>query len=291
MTTSTARLAGKAALVTGSTRGLGAAIAKGLAREGAKVAVTGRTQASGDEIVKEIRALGGTAEFVRLDIGVEQSVNGAVARTVELFGGLDILVNNAAPTEHVTGAATDGSPGTKLDGSVEHLTTDALDAIVKPGLYGVVWAIKAALPHLRKSTPSGSIVNISSIASIQGVSDLDAYTITKGAINALTRSVAVNASPQVRSNTIIAGTFVTDGLAPMLGVPELKDAFLETVLTDDLGHPEDIADAVTFLSSDSARYITGVTLPIDGGMSIRMAVPNLDKAAAAMAAAQEKAEV
>jgi NAD(P)-dependent dehydrogenase (short-subunit alcohol dehydrogenase family) len=282
------RLAERTALVTGSTRGLGESIAKGLAREGARVAVTGRSAAPGERVVSDIRAAGGVAEFVRLDLSDERSVDAAVAATVGRFGGLDILVNNAAATEHITGASTDGgvTSGVKRDGALEHLTTEAIQSILVPGILGLMWMVRAAMPELRKSG-RGAIVNISSVASIQGVSDLDVYTATKGAMNALTRSTAVNGAPEVRCNTVIAGTFETDGLAPALAVPALREAFLETVLTPTLGDPANIADPVIFLASDEARFITGECLRVDGGMSIRMAVPKLDPAMAAMGATAE----
>jgi NAD(P)-dependent dehydrogenase (short-subunit alcohol dehydrogenase family) len=282
------RLDGKIALVTGSTRGLGEATAKGLARHGAKVAVSGRSADAGKAVAEQIRAAGGTAEFVFLDLNDEASIRSAIRQTVDLFGGLSILVNNAAPTEHITGASADGgkTAGTKLDGSLETITDEGWNSIINPGLTGLMWTLRHAMPELRKAGRA-SIINISSIASIQGVSDLDAYTATKGAINALTRSVSLNGAPEIRCNTIIAGTFATDGLAPVLSVPAIKAAMLETVLTDDLGDPNDIAETVTFFGSDEALYLTGQCLAVDGGLSIKMAIPKIDMAA--LAAAQQDA--
>jgi len=273
------RLQGRTALVTGSTRGLGEHIAKGLAREGVRVAVTGRTAHDGERVVSEIRQMGGVAEFVRLDIANEQSVADAVAATARNLGGLDILVNNAAASEFITGASTDGgqTAGVKQDGRIEYLSTEAINSILVPGILGLMWIIREAMPELRKSG-RGAIVNISSIASVLGAPDLDAYTATKGAMNALTRSTAVNGAPEVRCNTVIAGPFATDGLAPFLAVPALRDALLETVLTNEIGDPTNIADPVIFLASDEARYITGECLRVDGGLSIKMAVPKFDTA-------------
>jgi NAD(P)-dependent dehydrogenase (short-subunit alcohol dehydrogenase family) len=139
---------------------------------------------------------------------------------------------------------------------------------------GLMWTLKYAIPHMLEV--GGSIINISSTASIQGAGGLDAYTASKGAMNALTRSTAVNYKPTVRCNCLVAGPFRTAGLAPLLANPVFEKAFNDTVLTPTIGKPEDIAMAVVFFASDESRFITGQVLPVDGGIAVAMAIPKIE---------------
>jgi NAD(P)-dependent dehydrogenase (short-subunit alcohol dehydrogenase family) len=280
------RLQNKVALVTGSTRGLGRAIALEFAKQGAKVAVTGRNEQGGRGVVDEIRSAGGTAEFVRLDLSDESAVKRCVEETVAKFGGLDILVNNAAPTDHITGA-TDDKGGTltqKSDNTLEALTTEGWRNVMTPGLDGLFWMKHYAIPELRKRK-GASIVNISTTGSLQAVIGLDAYTASKGAMNSLTRSTAVACAPDIRVNCVVAGLFATEGLAPLLNEPKIAAAFSDVVLTEQIGQPEDVAGAVVFLASDEAKFITGQLLQVDGGQTIRMNIPAVEAVMAEMRAA------
>lgn len=273
------RLEGKIALITGSTRGIGEQLAYGFAKEGAKVAVTGRKVEDGLRVVDTIRKGGGVAEFIPIDLTNEQSVADCVAKTVSHFGGLTVLINNAAPTDHVTGATTghDGKMSDKADTDVANLTTEQWRKIMTAGLDGLFWVLKYSVPAMQQSG-GGSIVNISSIASIQGVGGTDAYTVTKGGMNSLTRAVAVNyAKDNIRCNCLVAGAFATPAAAPLLNDPVMKQAFLDTMLAKDVAPPSAMVGPAVFFASDESWYITGQLLPVDGGLTVKMPIPKLER--------------
>src|ERR1700749_3991354 len=194
------RLQGKVALISGSTRGIGRSIAQQFASEGAKVAVTGRTVAKGEKVVDLIKSAGGEAEFFPLDITSEESVSEVVDAVVERFGALTTLINNAAPTDIV--AATYKK--------LHELSTEEWQSILLGTLTGnVFWASKYAWPHL-KAADGASILNISSGQSVMGMSGLGAYGAAKGAVNALTRHLAVEGAPDgIRANCVIVGRVVS----------------------------------------------------------------------------------
>jgi NAD(P)-dependent dehydrogenase (short-subunit alcohol dehydrogenase family) len=264
------RLEGKVALVTGSTRGIGRATAVRFAAEGASVIVTGRTEAAGREVEKQIREAGGEASYVRADLGHEAQVKAAVDAALERYGKLHVLVNNAAPTDLM-------GPG-RLDRSVVEITDEAWDAILRVGLKTMVWACRHAIPRIA-AAGGGAVVNVSSAASLLGVPGLDAYTAAKGAMNALTRSLAVEFAPQnIRVNTIVSGMVLTsEGAHKMMADPVLGGATRAIHLTR-LGLPEDLAAAALFLASDEAAFITGAIIPVDGGVTAKMNVPNISAA-------------
>jgi NAD(P)-dependent dehydrogenase (short-subunit alcohol dehydrogenase family) len=247
-------MAGKVALVSGSTRGIGRSIAEHLAAQGARVVVTGRTVAKGEKVVSRIREAGGTAEFLRLDVTDEDSVRSVIEETVRRFGGLTTLVNNAAPTEVV---AT----------TVKHLvdyTTEEWNTILVGTLTGnVFWASKYAWPHLAAAGTAGgaSIVNISSGQAIAGFKGFGAYGAAKAGVSSLTRTLAVEgAAVGIRANTVLVGRVVSSA----------GDSGHHTGggrLTR-IGNPMDIAYAVGYLASDQAAFVTGAELVADGGFSV-----------------------
>jgi NAD(P)-dependent dehydrogenase (short-subunit alcohol dehydrogenase family) len=264
------RLAGNVALVTGSTRGIGRAIAVRFAREGARVVVTGRTEDAGREVEGEIRNAGGMAVYVPTDLASEDDVVAAVRAAVDNFGKLTILVNNAAPTELM-------GPG-RLDRRVTELTNEGWDSIMLVALKAVVWACKYSIPEIAKAG-GGAVVNISSAASLLGTAGLDTYTAAKGALNTLTRSMAVEYAPDgVRVNCIVSGMVLTsEGAFKMMDDPVIGGATKAMHLTR-LGLPDDIANAALFLASDEAAFVTGAILPVDGGVTARMPVPDISAA-------------
>lgn len=264
------RLAGHVALVTGSTRGIGRAIAARFAREGAGVVVTGRSEDAGRALEDEIREAGGEATYVRTDLAVEDDVVAAVRAATERYGKLTVLVNNAAPTELM-------GPG-RLDRRVTELTNEGWDSIMLVALKAVVWACKYAIPEIA-AAGGGAIVNISSAASLLGTPGLDTYTAAKGALNTLTRSMAVEYAPDgIRCNCIVSGMVLTsEGAFTMMEDPVIGGATKAMHLTR-LGLPDDIANAALFLASDEAAFVTGAILPVDGGVTARMPVPDISAA-------------
>jgi NAD(P)-dependent dehydrogenase (short-subunit alcohol dehydrogenase family) len=245
------RLEGKVALISGSTRGIGRSIAQQFASEGAKVAVTGRTVAKGEKVVDLIKSAGGEAEFFPLDITSEESVSEVVGAVVERFGALTTLINNAAPTDIV--AATFKT--------LHELSTEEWQSILLGTLTGnVFWASKYAWPHL-KAADGASILNISSGQSVMGMSGLGAYGAAKGAVNALTRHLAVEGAPDgIRANCVIVGRVVS-------GRGDSGRATGPGHLTR-LGNPMDVAHCATWLSADEAAFVTGSLVTVDGGFTI-----------------------
>ena len=245
------RLENKVAFISGSTRGIGRSTAEMFAREGAKVAVTGRTVDRGEKVVANIREGGGEAEFFSLDITDEDSVHSVLDAVADRFGRLDILINNAAPTDAVS---TSVKP-------ITDYTTEEWNRILLGTLTGnVFWACKYGIPHL-KAAGGGSIVNISSGQSIVGLSGFAAYSAAKGAINSITRTLAVEGAPDnIRVNTIIVGRVISHS----------KDSGVAAGpghLTR-LGAPNDIAYCATWLASDESAFITGSLVTADGGFTI-----------------------
>jgi NAD(P)-dependent dehydrogenase (short-subunit alcohol dehydrogenase family) len=246
------RMQGKVAYVSGSTRGIGRTIAELFAREGAKVAVTGRTVAKGEKVVQRIREAGGEAEFFRLDVTEEDSVRGVIDAVVERFGKLDTLINNAAPTDAIS---TSVKP-------LSAYTTAEWDHILCGTLTGnVFWPWKYGVPHL-KQAGGGNVVNISSGHAIVGIGGFAPYAAAKGGMNAITRVLAVEGSPyNIKVNTIIVGRVVSHSADTGVGVGGGH-------LTPRLGTPDDIAYSALWLASDENGFATGSLVTVDGGMTI-----------------------
>jgi NAD(P)-dependent dehydrogenase (short-subunit alcohol dehydrogenase family) len=243
------RLNGRTALVTGSTSGIGRAIAKALAAEGAHVAVSGRDAARGEEAVAEIRAAGGAADFVAADIGA----SGAAARDLAaeaqrvLGGHVDILVNNA-------GIFPNGPTADLDDASIEALLAVNIRA---------PHALVAVLAPAMAARGGGTIVNIGSWIAGIGLGGVALYGATKATLEQLSRSWAAEYGPAgVRVNAISPGVTLTEGTA---GNREMLDAMVARTPARRLGTPEDMAAAVVFLASDDAAFVHGATLAVDGG--------------------------
>src|SRR4051812_34132535 len=263
------RIEGKVALVTGGTRGIGQGVVEMLAAEGAAVAFTGRSVDAGRAVEAAVNEAGGRALYIRADNGIEDEVAGAVASTVERFGSLTTLVNNAIASDDV------GSGG---DSHVDEVENETFDKILRIALMGTVWACKYAIPAMRDAG-SGSIVNISASSSKSALPHRPAYHASKGAINAMTRQLAVDyGKDDIRANAIIVG-FVYTGtpqMAAILGNPQMRAAFEKNVMVPRFGEPADIAAGVVYLASDESKYVTGIELTIDGGALCHQALPELD---------------
>lgn len=262
------RLRGRAALVVGGgqtpgeTIGNGRAISLLLAREGAAVAVADRILGRAEETVAEIDAAGGRAVAVESDVTSGSDCEAMVAATTEAFGSLDVLVNNVGIGGH--------------DGGPVSLTEDVWDRIHDVNLKSMYLVCKHALPVMRDQG-SGAIVNISSVAATCSTGML-AYKTSKAGVNALTHAVAMgNARHGIRANAVLPGLMDTpmavDALADALGVARatVAERRAEQVpLGQRQGTAWDVANAVAFLASDEAQFITGVALPVDGGQSARI---------------------
>ena len=244
------RLQDKVAFISGSTRGIGRTTAEMFAAVGAKVVVSGRSVDKGEKVASRIREQGGDATFIRLDVSDESSVQEAIAATIERYGTLTTLINNAAPTDLV-------SAGFK---PMHEVTTEEWDAIVRATLTGnVFWASKYAIPHLIEAG-GGSIVNVSSGGSTFGVPGISVYSAAKGGMNALTRTMAVEYAPYgIRCNTIIVGRVVS----------YVQDRGPETTRElSRVGKPSDIAYTAMWLAADESEWITGSEIVADGGSAI-----------------------
>ncbi len=250
------RLDGKVAVITGSTKGIGRATARRFAAEGARCIVTGRDQAAGSDVVTRIRDAAGEAQFVLADLGDEAQTEHLFARTRELYGGLDILVNNASTTELQRGP-------TRQDGSITLLSLSQWERVIRVPLTGVFLASRAAIPMMAERG-GGSIVHVSSTTSLRGVPGTSAYTAAKGAVNSLTRVMAVDyAKDGIRVNTVVAGLVITSDTArSWIANPERAQRV--SGLTR-FCEPEDLANAILFLASDEAACITGQLLVVDSG--------------------------
>lgn len=239
------RLSGMRAVVTGAAGGIGTAIAERYGDEGATVALLD-VDVGGVESV----AAAMDAETVPLECDVTDTdaVDAAIDETVAALGGIDVLVNNAAVVHR-----------TPL---VE--TTDAqLDRVIDVNLKGVLKVTRAATPHLRDG--GGSIVNLSSVASVEGTDGRNVYSATKGGVSALTYQQALELGPAVRVNAIAPGTIQTPMIADDLADADYAEGRLSKTPLGRLGEPEDVAGAAVFLASADADYVNGHVLHVDGG--------------------------
>jgi 3-oxoacyl-[acyl-carrier protein] reductase len=248
------RLAREIALVTGSTAGIGREIARQFAAEGARVAVTGRDAGRASAVVDAITADGGEAAFLPADLSDEDACTTLVSRVVERFGGLTVLVNNAV-------AGTAGR-----DGPVAEVATPDWEAIIRVNLTAVMWLSRAAVPRMVEAG-HGSIVNVSSRQAERASPGFAAYIASKGGLNALTRSIAVDYARQgIRCNTISPGYVLNDRRDA--DMPPERRARMEGMHLTRLGVAADVAAAAVYFASRESEFVTGVNLPLDGGSSI-----------------------
>jgi NAD(P)-dependent dehydrogenase (short-subunit alcohol dehydrogenase family) len=246
-------MAGELALVTGSTSGLGRAIAVEFAAQGARVVVTGRDERRGDAVVAEIDAAGGMSTFLAADLSSEAACSSLVGDAVEFLGGLTVLVNNAA-------GAVSG------DAAVGDLATDTWEAILRVDLTAPMWLCRGAIAPMR-TAGHGSIVNISSRQAERASKGFAAYVAAKGGLNALTRAIAVDyADDHIRCNTISPGYVLNDRRDADI-TPERRQRYEGMHLTR-LGVAADVAHAAVYLASRESEFVTGVNLQLDGGSSI-----------------------
>ncbi len=247
-------LKGKKALVTGASRGIGKGIALAFARQGAMVAVNYRAnEAMAQEVVEEIKKMGGSAMAVKADVSQKQEVDMMVSKVASEFGGIDILANNAGIVAYRPFAQMEEADW---------------DQVLDTNLKGQFFCIKAVAPYMEKQG-KGRIINLSSIASGGvgvGFLNLAHYCASKGGVVALTEELALELTPKgINVNAIAPGAIDTDMSKAVASNPEVLKGLLARVPKGRLGKPEDIAAMAVFLASDEADYCTGAVFYVDGG--------------------------
>ncbi|GAA3107943.1 glucose 1-dehydrogenase [Rhizobium viscosum] len=244
------KLAGKVALVTGASKGIGAAIAKALAAEGAKVVVNyASSKAGADAVVEKITAAGGKAIAVQGDVSKAEQVKGLVDATIKEFGRLDVLVNNSGVYEF---------------GAIEEITEEHYHRQFNVNVLGLLLTTQAAVKHIGEG---GSIINISSVVTTFAPPASAVYTGTKGAVDAINSVLAKELGPRkIRVNAILPGIVETEGThtAGVMGSDFESNAVAQTPLGR-IGQPDDIASIAVFLASDDAGWLTGERLTAAGG--------------------------
>ncbi len=253
-----AKLADKTALITGAGGSIGRAAALLFASQGASVAVVDLDGEAAGETVAMIAEEGGEALALTADVSNDQQIRAAVDRAAETFGGLAVIYNNA---------------GVDSRGSVADATEADWDRCFAVNVKGTFLTSRAAIPHLRKAA-GASIINQASVAGLVGVGGMAAYGAAKGALVALTRSMAVDLAPMgIRVNVVCPGTVHTPLIEPLLrqrGGGDLERGMRMTTVKypiGRLGKPEEIAQAALFLASDDASFVTGSVWAVDGGMT------------------------
>lgn len=242
-------LIGKTAIVTGASRGIGAAIARKLCEAGANVALCSRSAEAVAQIADTLKSEGYTATSLAADISEKAEVEALIKMVLDRFSQLDILVNNAGITR---------------DTLLMRLKDADWDAVVQTNLTGTMYCTRAVLrPMIRQK--SGRIINISSVIGIMGNAGQASYAAAKAGIIGLTKATAKEVGARGITVNAIAPGFITTDMTAQIPEQNQKQ-LLELIPLREFGSPEDVADAVCFLASDAARYITGQTLQVDGGM-------------------------
>jgi NAD(P)-dependent dehydrogenase (short-subunit alcohol dehydrogenase family) len=238
-------------LITGALTGIGRATALAFANEGARVVVSGRRDDAGQALVSELRAAGAEAEFIRADVRRENDVQNLVDKTVARFGRLDVAVNNAG---------TEGTPG-----PVTEQTVESYAATFDTNVLGVLLSLKHELRAMQ-AQGAGSIVNLSSTMGHRGAPGASLYTASKHAVEGLTKSAALEAAAfGVRVNAVAPGPIDTAMLDRFTGSADRKAGLVAGVPLKRTGRPEEIADAILFLASGRASFVTGQIVDVNGG--------------------------
>lgn len=240
----------KVALVTGGTSGIGRATVIALAEKGVNVVVSGRREELGQKIIEDIIAKGGKGEFVKLDVTDEDNVKKAIERIIEKYGRLDLAVNNAGIAQ--------------IPEALVNTNSNDFQKLLQTNVMGVFYSMKYELQHMIKSG-SGAIVNISSICGIKSTAGSGAYNATKFAVEALTKSTALEvAEHKIRINSVAPGPTHSEITGAM---PDKHDLFANMIPLKRMGNAEDIANGILWLLSDETSFVTGSTLVMDGGLT------------------------
>jgi NAD(P)-dependent dehydrogenase (short-subunit alcohol dehydrogenase family) len=240
-------------LITGALTGIGRAASVAFAKNGAKVVVAGRRDEAGQALAEELRSLGSEAEFIHADVRSDDDVRALVDKTVARFGRLDVAVNNAG---------TEGQVGPIID-----QTADTYAATFDTNVLGVILSMKHEVRAMQ-GQGSGSIINISSTYGHEGAAGASVYVGSKHAVEGISKSVALEiAQTGIRVNVVAPGPTDTGMLSRFTGTPQNKAALVAGVPMERMGLSEELADAIVFIASDKASYITGTVLNVDGGLT------------------------
>jgi NAD(P)-dependent dehydrogenase (short-subunit alcohol dehydrogenase family) len=250
------RLEGKVCIITGGGSGIGRASALKFAEEGALIAVADKRAAGAQAVAAECARKGAEAIAIEVDVSHAAQVERMIARTLEKFGRLDVLVNNA---------------GYGITGSVVETEPDAWDALMAVNVRGVFLCSKYAIPAMKRNG-GGTIVNTASVVAAVGIANRAAYCASKGAVAALTRAIAIDhVHDGIRCNAVAPGTIDTPYFSDILGKAADPDAVRHALaarqLLGRLGTPDEIAAGILFLASEESRFATGTILTLDGGMT------------------------
>ena len=244
-------MSSKVVLITGALTGIGRATALAFAREGASVVVSGRRDDAGEALTNELRALGADAEYLRADVRREEDVRALVDKTIARFGRLDVAVNNAG---------TEGKPG-----PVVEQTAESYASTFETNVLGTLLSMKHEL-RVMQPQGSGSIINLSSTMGSRGAPGASLYTASKHAVEGLTKSAALEGSVfGVRVNAVAPGPVDTELLNRFTGSADRKAGLVAGVPLKRAGKPEEIAQAIVFLASERASFITGQVIGVNGG--------------------------
>ncbi|MBV9439572.1 MAG: SDR family oxidoreductase [Candidatus Eremiobacteraeota bacterium] len=247
-------LRGQAAIVTGSSRGIGRAIAQRLAQHGASVTISSRDQAACEETAAVIRAAGGEAHACAAHVGRREDLARLVEATVERYGGLDIVVANAAVNPHF--------------GPLAEIGDEAWDRIMASNVRSTLWLANLAFPHLARRG-GGAAIFVSSIAGVSGTRAIGAYAVSKTALIGLARSLAVEWGDRgIRVNCLAPGIVRTEFARALWDDPAVAEPAVARTPLGRLAEPDDIAGAAVFLASRAGAFVTGQTLVIDGGLTV-----------------------
>ncbi|WP_321806524.1 SDR family NAD(P)-dependent oxidoreductase [Burkholderia sp. BCC1993] len=257
----TGRLQHKTALISGAGTGIGAATAQRFAAEGARVMLCGRRREPLEQVARAIVAAGGEAGWVQADVTDEAAVGRAVDATLERFGRLDVMVNNAVNYTW---------------GLVDQVSTDDWHRCLRGTLDVAFFGTRAAM-RVMKRQGGGAIVNLGSVAGLLGSPGLSAYGAAKAGVLNFSRAVALEgAADGIRVNVVIPGVVWSEGTREALQDDAMRDGTARAVPLRRIGEPREVADAILFLASDEASYITGQSLVVDGGKTCRLDVGATD---------------
>ncbi|WP_116364528.1 SDR family NAD(P)-dependent oxidoreductase [Parahaliea mediterranea] len=247
------RLKDKVAIITGASQGIGEATARRFAAEGAKVVLAARRQEQLQGIVDDIEAAGGTALAHATDISDEAAVKGLVEAAVAAFGKLDIVVNNAV---------------LMVPGMLASHSTKAWRQNFSVSLDGAMFLMREAFAELSKH--NGAVVNVSSVCGLAGSVGTAGYSASKAAMLGLSRNAAIEWGGKVRVNTVIPGAFLTPPTQSLMPDEQSQEATAKSIPVKRIGDPAECANAILFLASDEASYITGAELVVDGGRTAEL---------------------